>query len=222
MVWKLIYQCVKGNHEAQISGFLWKTDSSGKLDSWSLLVSVSGGWGAAWLLGLGQSFFFIHSPRFCYWSGPVAFEFMILGFNQDFSVVTLLTFGVGFIQNGMGVYPVHLTLEKVPRHHLWLKTTVFDPLDAFSWVVVQIKLFQECFWVAFITCLYPEGICLASWRNIVELCTRPSFNVTERFQTNPVRRVGRKYLNGECDQNASLSSQEQRCRHGHDYRWFLK
>ena len=48
---------------------------------------------------------------------------MILGFNQDFSVVTLLTFGVGFIQNGMGVYPVHLTLEKVPRHHLWLKTT---------------------------------------------------------------------------------------------------
>ena len=52
--------------------------------------------------------------------------------------------------------------------------------------------------MAFITCLYPEGICLASGRNIVELCTQPSFSVMKRFQTNPVRRAGRKYLNGEC------------------------
>jgi len=101
---------------------------------WSLWV---GRWGAAWPLRLGQSFFFIHSPRFCYWSGPVAFEFMVFGFNQGFPVVTLLTFGVGAIQNGMGVYPVYHALEKVPRHHLWLKTTVFDPLDTFSSGAVQ-------------------------------------------------------------------------------------
>lgn len=87
--------------------------------------------GAAWPLGLGQSFFFIHSLVSVTDLGPVAFEFMILVSTRVSPVVRPVDLW-GWVHpewdGGLSCAP---QIEKVPRHHLWLKTTVFDLLDAF-------------------------------------------------------------------------------------------